>query len=135
MVVTSDHSTITTTSQRTSTSTKNTSVDDRAFDPTTKTTTTAQDLDSQGDLLPDSEKPPSSIDLDAAGHQLVWTADGAATPFRELISGNVDDENEKEPGGTKKKRKRVLVIFVRHFFCGVSVDTLDENGTKKRVDD
>ncbi|KAI9792712.1 MAG: hypothetical protein M1816_001811 [Peltula sp. TS41687] len=117
----SGHSTPTTTSQRTSSSTKNTSIDDRA---------TAAAAAAEGrDRLPASasEKLPSTTDMDAAGEQMVWNANGVAIPFRKLISGDDEEEEEKKNGDNvdgsgsrshSQRRKRVMAVFVRHFFCG-----------------
>lgn len=65
---------------------------------------TAQDF--YGDVAVSTELP-SQADLRKAGEIPVLAADGTSRPFKSLYSG--------EDG----QAKRVLVIFVRHFFCGV----------------
>lgn len=51
---------------------------------------------------------PSKATLDKAADLIVYDAQGQAVPFKELY--------QAEPG----QRRRVMVIFIRHFFCGVS---------------
>ena len=50
---------------------------------------------------------PSEETLKQAGEILVFTPDGKSRPFRELFTG--------------EGNKRVMVIFIRHFMCGVRV--------------
>lgn len=54
------------------------------------------------------DKPPSAGDLVKAGKADVFDAEGKRHRFADLVT-------DADGGG-----KRVLVVFVRHFFCGVS---------------
>ena len=51
---------------------------------------------------------PSKVILDRAANLSVNDARGQAIPFKELY--------RTEPG----QRRRIMIIFIRHFFCGVS---------------
>jgi hypothetical protein len=50
---------------------------------------------------------PTEQDLKRVGDLVVLDSQGVSTPFKEVFGG-------------QGKAKRQLVIFVRHFFCGVS---------------
>lgn len=66
---------------------------------------------------------PAPADVDAAGGLEVLRADGTAIPFRKIFSGDSGDDTDATDAShddKTKTKKRVLVIFVRHFFCGVS---------------
>ena len=60
----------------------------------------------QGDLAV-SDDVPTQETLDKAADLPVLGADGSSHPFKSLYSG-------------EGVARRVLVVFVRHFFCGVS---------------
>lgn len=62
----------------------------------------------KGDVNVD-DKPPSAGDLAKAGKVEVFDAEGNKHRFADLVT---DGDG---------RGKRVLVVFVRHFFCGVSV--------------
>ena len=74
-----------------------------AIDP--KAETTAGDFD--GDIKV-SNKLPTIAELKKVADLPVLDADGQSQPFKNIYSG-------------EKATRRVLVIFVRHFFCGVSI--------------
>lgn len=73
---------------------------------------TASDSDSvtptSRHLTNESSALPSKSILDKAADLTVINARGQAIPFNELY--------REEPG----HRRRVMIIFIRHFFCGVS---------------
>ncbi len=54
-----------------------------------------------------SSSPPSRAALDKAADLTVYDADGRGVPFKNLYWAEPD------------QRRRVMVIFIRHFFCGV----------------
>jgi hypothetical protein len=60
----------------------------------------------QGDLAVSDDVPTQEI-LDKAADLPVLAVDGSSHPFKSLYSG-------------EGVARRVLVVFVRHFFCGVS---------------
>jgi hypothetical protein len=62
--------------------------------------------DFQGDLAV-SDDIPTQDTLDKAADLTVLGIDGASKPFKNLYSG-------------EGAASRVLIVFVRHFFCGVS---------------
>ena len=66
----------------------------------------------KGDVKVD-DKPPSAGDLAKAGKVEVFDAEGNKHRFADLVT-------DREGRG-----KRVLVVFVRHFFCGVSLPSFD----------
>jgi hypothetical protein len=74
---------------------------------------TASNSDSSTPALPEPGKKssalPSRSTLDKAAHLTVDDAQGQAIPFSELYRA--------DPG----QRRRVMIIFIRHFFCGVSL--------------
>lgn len=63
---------------------------------------------------------PTEQDLKRVGDLLVLDSQGVSTPFKEVFGGH-------------GKAKRQLVIFVRHFFCGVSILPSFIFGTKSRM--
>ena len=71
-------------------------------------------VDSSSSMIPPSEPRkkstafPSKAMVDRAADLTVDDAQGRAVPFRELY--------QAEPG----HKRRVMIIFIRHFFCGVS---------------
>lgn len=82
-----------------------TAKDNRAAGATNpKAETTADDF--EGDVKV-SNKLPSNADLEKVADLPVLDADGQSQPFKNVYSG-------------REAARRVLVIFVRHFFCGVS---------------
>ena len=70
-------------------------------------TSTTNPLDFQGSVDTNDE-PPSPETLRKIQDYVVLDRDGKSHPFKSLYRG-------------KHVARRVLVIFVRHFFCGVSV--------------
>ena len=66
----------------------------------------------KGDMKVD-DKPPSAGDLAKAGKVEVFDAEEKRHRFADLVT---DAEG---------RGKRVLVVFVRHFFCGVSLPPFD----------
>jgi hypothetical protein len=74
---------------------------------------TASNSDSSTPALPEPGKKssglPSRSTLDKAAYLTVDDAQGQAIPFSELYRA--------DPG----QRRRVMIIFIRHFFCGVSL--------------
>lgn len=72
--------------------------------PNREAQTTAEDF--EGDVKV-SSKLPTVADLQKVADLPVLDADGQSQPFKNLYSGS-------------KAAQRVLLIFVRHFFCGVS---------------
>ena len=65
------------------------------------------ELDFQGDVLVSNDIP-TQADLDKCADLLVLDAQGTSRPFRTLYTG-------------EGVAPRQLIIFVRHFFCGVSI--------------
>jgi hypothetical protein len=59
--------------------------------------------------------PPTENDLDRVGDLLVLDAQGQSRPFKELYNA-------------PHVAPRQLIIFVRHFFCGVSIGRYCEQG-------
>lgn len=72
--------------------------------PKLEAQTTAEDF--EGDVKV-SSKLPTVADLEKVADLPVLDADGQSQPFKNLYSG-------------PQAAQRVLLIFVRHFFCGVS---------------
>lgn len=68
---------------------------------------TAQPLDFEGELATNNEIP-SRDTLRRIEDYVVLDRDGKSHPFKSLYTGT-------------NVARRVLVIFVRHFFCGVSL--------------
>ena len=69
------------------------------------------ELDFQGDVLV-SNGIPTQADLDKCADLLVLDSQGTSRPFKRLYAGE----------GVAPQQ---LIIFVRHFFCGVSVSFPD----------
>lgn len=69
-------------------------------EPTAEAQSAQNTDDADGDVA-------ATSDIDRAGDLLVLDSTGQSRPFRDIYSG---------PG----RAKRQLIIFVRHFFCGVS---------------
>ena len=65
------------------------------------------ELDFQGDVLVSNDIP-TQADLDKCADLLVLDAQGTSRPFKTLHTG-------------EGVAPRQLIIFVRHFFCGVSI--------------
>jgi hypothetical protein len=65
-----------------------------------------EELDFSGNVDVNDDLP-SEKDLKRVGDLVVLDAQGVSTPFKEVFGG-------------QGKARRQLVIFVRHFFCGVS---------------
>jgi hypothetical protein len=83
----------------------------RMRSPSAESTVSSDSCDSQDDLYGHFEVSrdlPSQETILKTGEIPVVDADGQETPFKSLLPAAESD------------RKRVLVIFVRHFFCGVS---------------
>ena len=76
------------------------------------------ELDFQGDVLVSNDIP-TQADLDKCADLLVLDAQGTSRPFRTLYAG-------------EGVAPRQLIIFVRHFFCGVSVSL--PNAIRYRLD-
>ncbi|KAF2397663.1 hypothetical protein EJ06DRAFT_558664 [Trichodelitschia bisporula] len=78
------------------------------------TRTTSSDppsaTDPKSSTLPPSDEPPSAEALAAADTIPIFSAPGTSTPFRDIYAADDID--------------RHLVIFVRHFFCGICQDFL-----------
>ncbi|KAI9680628.1 MAG: hypothetical protein M1817_004068 [Caeruleum heppii] len=68
------------------------------------TSRTPAQADFAGDIQVTND-PPTAADLDRVADLVVLGADGSSVPFRSLYEG-------------EGKAKRVLVVFIRHFFCG-----------------
>jgi hypothetical protein len=84
---------------------------DTGFEAQTSTTIQNKEIDAtaefseHGEVNTNDEIPSQEI-LNKIGDLVVLNQDGKAVPFRSLYSGpNV--------------ARRVLIIFIRHFFCGV----------------
>ena len=69
------------------------------------------ELDFQGDVLVSNDIP-TQADLDKCSDLLVLDAQGTSRPFKTLHAG-------------EGVAPRQLIIFVRHFFCGVSMSLPD----------
>ena len=65
----------------------------------------------EDDHLEVSDVLPSQKELDKAGNVLIYDANGVARPFKSLYQG-VEHEGSRQ-----------MVIFVRHFYCGVSLES------------
>lgn len=65
------------------------------------------ELDFQGDVLVSNDIP-TQTDLDKCADLLVLDAQGTSRPFKTLYAG-------------EGVAPRQLIIFVRHFFCGVGI--------------
>ena len=63
------------------------------------------------DFFHASNSLPSRADLDAAGELPVYDLEGRAHPFKSLYSG------------PRHQGQRQLIIFLRHFYCGVSLQS------------
>ena len=63
--------------------------------------------DFSGDVKVD-DKIPTKSELDKAGERAVYDKDGKKYTFKDLVASSAASEP-----------RRVLVIFIRHFFCGV----------------
>lgn len=63
--------------------------------------------DFTGDLKV-SQKPPSRAELESVGDMPVLDADGKTHTFRSLFS-------------SEDQQSRTMIIFIRHFFCGVRI--------------
>lgn len=72
------------------------------------------ELDFQGDVLVSNDIP-TQADLDKCADLLVLDAQGTSRPFKTLHAG-------------EGVAPRQLIIFVRHFFCGVSISFPDAMG-------
>jgi len=72
---------------------------------------TEPELDFQGDVLVSNDIP-TQTDLDKCADLLVLDAQGTSRPFKTLYAG-------------EGVAPRQLIIFVRHFFCGVSISLPD----------
>ena len=75
-----------------------------AVGPVSKDNDPAADF--KGDIKVD-DRPPSKKDLDDVADLPVLDADGKSYTFKTLYADN------------EKGARRVLIIFIRHFFCGV----------------
>ncbi|KAI9749195.1 MAG: hypothetical protein M1815_002693, partial [Lichina confinis] len=69
-----------------------------------------------------SDDPPTKAQLKKVADAKVYAADGTAISFKSLISAVARDVDEAdsvlEESSKARKWNRVLVVFVRHFFCG-----------------
>jgi hypothetical protein len=74
--------------------------------PSTKCS--VDDCSSIGFSMDSPSKLPSEATLEEAGNVPIFDADGNSRPFKSLYSGN------------QAIGEQQLIIFVRHFFCGVS---------------
>ena len=63
------------------------------------------------DFFHTSNNLPTRADLDAAGEHPVYDLEGRAHPFKSLYSG------------PRHEGQRQLIIFLRHFYCGVSLQS------------
>lgn len=63
------------------------------------------------DLVELSDEPPTSERLAEAGNVPIYDSDGNSRPFRSLYEG------------VEHQGQRQLLIFIRHFYCGVSIST------------
>jgi hypothetical protein len=76
-------------------------------------TTNVGETKEQGEFAGDiavNQNLPTKADITKVEDLLILDADGTSRPFKSLYSG-------------ENVAKRVLVIFIRHFFCGVSSST------------
>lgn len=75
-----------------------------------------------------SDDPPTKAQLSKVANAQVYAADGTAISFKSVVSAAARDVDEAGSvvEGTSKARKwnRVLVVFVRHFFCGVRTSSV-----------
>ena len=75
-----------------------------------------------------SDDPPTKAQLKKVADAKVYAADGTAISFKSLISAVARDVDEAdsvlEESSKARKWNRVLVVFVRHFFCGVRTSSL-----------
>ena len=72
----------------------------------TKSNRHSPTVDSDSDIKVSKELP-TIVDLKNVADLPISDADGKSQPFKNIYSGEMG-------------ARRVLVIFVRHFFCGVS---------------
>lgn len=79
------------------------------FDP-------ANDL--HGDV-PVDQNIPTEADLARIADLQVFDKDGKAHSFKSLYAGEADGEGGEGGEGGERQKARRMVIFIRHFFCGM----------------
>jgi hypothetical protein len=81
------------------------------FSPSSQTPVLQQEQEEFEGTLDVTHDIPTSKDLQKVGDLLVLDAQGKSRPFKELYEAPL-------------VAPRQLIIFIRHFFCGVSILTM-----------